>query len=778
MKTHAQSKLMEALQSGYTLPSLSAVAMKLVELAADERSSAADLTRLITRDPALSARLLRLANSAYFYSKTPIASLQQAITRVGFHRLRVMALSLSLQDSFPMKKVGPMNYEKFWRASIYRALLTSSLAKHLNLCDAEEAFVAGLTLEIGLLVFFDIFIKGKIENADLEKNSLEDLLEWEHEISGINHRQIGEEVLVHWNFPDEIINCQMLYRLKDAKSDTSSLAKLTSQAMELTSLVFVQPENYQTIFAEANRQFGLTSEVINDLLQDNFNQIQDISDSLLSRPSQTKDMLDLMAKAHETLGKIVSSDEQHSFEEEIQEEASDPNLDDEHASDQIQSEQIMFGRYTIEKKLGKGGMGQVYLANDNNLTRKVAIKTLRLSPLKKQSERRLARSLFLQEARVTGNLNHPHITTIYDMGIDAGSPYLIMEYIEGRSITDLGADNLKLSLREKLSIISMVARALNHAHEHGILHRDIKPANIMILNNGLPKITDFGIARIIEANSSMNLANIIDKEEGFSGTPGYMSPEQVLGKELDQRSDIFSLGVLAYRWISTQKPFKGNNIQEVFEAIRKHTPPPLSKISKTGKRLEKIINRAIEKDPTKRYQNAEEFSDALERFIEKARRKTLHKKKTDFSYDKKEMLRNLRKKYRFFSNFSTEEMATLFKIAVKEKFDKGDYIIQQGTVGNKLFIIVAGSIVVSKKTTEGKNVEVFSMSAGSCFGEMSIVDRMPRSASIIAQEPTKTISINDSVLRQLQPRLSLRLYRNLASIISERLRDMEAKYLG
>lgn len=146
--------------------------MKLVELASDEKSSSMDLVSLIDKDPPLAARLLKLANSAFFSSRNPVSALNQAVVRIGFNRLRVMALSISLRDTFPMGKVGPLNYEKFWTISLYRALISKSLADAIKSSNTDEAFTSGLLMEIGLLIFFDIFIKEKTRKLTLTLNQL------------------------------------------------------------------------------------------------------------------------------------------------------------------------------------------------------------------------------------------------------------------------------------------------------------------------------------------------------------------------------------------------------------------------------------------------------------------------------------------------------------------------------------------------------------------------------------------------------------------------------
>lgn len=228
----------------------------------------------------------------------------------------------------------------------------------------------------------------------------------------------------------------------------------------------------------------------------------------------------------------------------------------------------------------------------------------------------------------------------------------------------------------------------------------------------------------MDANSSNELKNFILQESGFFATPNFMAPEQIKFRTFDNRSDIFSLGVLAYNLISFQKPFQGDSVQKILNALVQKSPPPLSQICEVGKDLEKIINRAIAKDPNKRFQNAEDFSDALELYIDKLGRESQRQTKDSFKFDKRNVMENLKKKYVFFSNFSIDELFLIFNIADKEKFKKDEYIIREGTNGTKLYIIISGSITVSHEV-DGKEVKVTTLPAGSCFGEMSIVDRMP-----------------------------------------------------
>lgn len=433
------------------------------------------------------------------------------------------------------------------------------------------------------------------------------------------------------------------------------------------------------------------------------------------------------------------------------------------------------GRYRTEKAIGRGAMGIIYLAHDDIIKRRVAIKSLRMDRLGTDMERLRAREYFLHEARVVGNLNHTHITSIYDIGIQDGLPYIVMEYIEGKDVKELINSGNGFSLKEKLSFLSMVARALHYAHQRGILHRDIKPANIMILKEGYPKITDFGIAHIMNAGKSFGFKNPIQEDGFIPGTPLSMSPEQIMRKELDQRSDIYSLGSMSYEWISGQKPFSGKDLAEQLHAVVENAPPPLSKLCQVDNDLEEIINRAMAKNPVDRFQSAEEFSDALELYIDKAAKEKTGKDSKVFSFDKVKIVKRLKKKYAFFADFTDDELFDIFKLCRTEKFDKGDYLIREGTSGTNMYIIISGAVTIMTESN-GKCVKFDTLEGGSCLGEMSMIDRMPRSASVVAIRETTALAINETVLRLSKPKLCLKLYRNLASILSERLRSNDANY--
>jgi serine/threonine protein kinase/Flp pilus assembly protein TadD len=265
----------------------------------------------------------------------------------------------------------------------------------------------------------------------------------------------------------------------------------------------------------------------------------------------------------------------------------------------------VISHYKILEKLGEGGMGVVYKAHDTKLKRIVALKFLPTNLIPSADE--LKR--FQQEAEAISALNHPHIATIYDFDEADGQKFLALEFIPGGTLgtklRDLRTNNKQLPIEEVITFGIQVAEALAHAHRHAIIHRDVKSHNVMITEDGSVKVTDFGLARLGGSQHLTRTGNTV-------GTTGYMSPEQLRGEEVDQRSDLFSLGVLLYELATNQLPFQAEHEPAVAYSIVNENPPPVrSRRADAPEKLEHIIARCLEKDPGKRYQRAEEVAADL-----------------------------------------------------------------------------------------------------------------------------------------------------------------------
>jgi serine/threonine-protein kinase len=262
------------------------------------------------------------------------------------------------------------------------------------------------------------------------------------------------------------------------------------------------------------------------------------------------------------------------------------------------------GRFVIRHEIGRGSNGVVYSAQDPVLNREVAIKAIPLGSdafFREQLEVN-----FLNEAKAAGGLSHPHIVTVFDAGKTDVLAYIAMERLQGRDLHDVLAAGQQMPIRQAATLMARVADAVHYAHKRGLIHRDIKPSNIFLLRDGKPKVLDFGVALPMLSD-----ADTAHKRQ-LIGTPNYMSPEQALGRKLDPRSDIFSLGAILYELIGGRRAFDGKDIEETLAQVIADTPRPLRELRPdVPQALVTIIEKALAKDVEQRYQTAGELRNAL-----------------------------------------------------------------------------------------------------------------------------------------------------------------------
>lgn len=262
------------------------------------------------------------------------------------------------------------------------------------------------------------------------------------------------------------------------------------------------------------------------------------------------------------------------------------------------------GRYRVLKEIGRGSMGTVYLGKDPTIQRFVAIKTVRLDEVGEAEEAEAMKGRFFREAESTGRLSHPNIVTIYDAGEQDGLGFIAMEYLEGTTLRSYGRRQSQLPLDAVLDTVATVADALDYAHRQGVVHRDIKPANIMLTSDTRVKVMDFGIATLANSTKTRSMAIL--------GTPSYMAPEQVAGRKVDGRADIFSLGVVLFELLAGRRPFEADDVTTLLYQIAREPHRRLADDrSALPSELYRIVDCALQKDPAHRFARAGDLSRSL-----------------------------------------------------------------------------------------------------------------------------------------------------------------------
>ena len=279
-------------------------------------------------------------------------------------------------------------------------------------------------------------------------------------------------------------------------------------------------------------------------------------------------------------------------------------MDDTRATDQMPQ---TIGRYQIQDSVGFGAMGAVYKAFDPLIKRTLAIKTIRLDIPRQSPQYKNFIERFYHEARISGTLSHPNIVTLFDIGEEGGLPYLAMEFVEGETIASILDRGVRFKPEKVIALVSQIGSAIDYAHGKGVIHRDIKPSNLILYDGDKVKVTDFGIAKLADAEMTQSGTLL--------GTPSYMSPEQAMGEKIDGRSDIFSLGVCAFEMLSGEQPFPGSNVTAILYKLVHVDPIEPANLEMHGlvpQKWHEVMSRVLAKSPDERYQTATDFVQDLE----------------------------------------------------------------------------------------------------------------------------------------------------------------------
>jgi eukaryotic-like serine/threonine-protein kinase len=406
-------------------------------------------------------------------------------------------------------------------------------------------------------------------------------------------------------------------------------------------------------------------------------------------------------------------------------------------------------RYEIIKKLGKGSRGKVYLGRDPYIERQVAIKTYRISEHKGPREVKKYQKRFFLEAQSAGLLMHPNIVAVYDADINDDLCYIIMEYVDGNTLEMFCSPDNLLPVDKVTEIIFNVCQGLEYAHNHDVIHRDIKPSNIILSSSGQPKITDFSIAFMKRAGSTL--------EQGLFGSPSYMSPELVKEELITEQTDLFSLGSIMYEMLAGKKSFDGNNDYAVMYKIVNEEPPPILEVRPDLPIIfGEILAKALAKDISKRYRNSMEFAYDLRLAIRDIR-------ETPKETHDRELI-NYIHSLPFFHNFTESQIDEILSASNLNKVEGGETIIREGEIDDSFYILISGEVLVRKE-----DKDVAALIKGQCFGEMAYLTGEARTASIIAKNDCILLKFSSTLLEGLSESIQLLFFKNFTATILQRL---------
>ena len=409
-------------------------------------------------------------------------------------------------------------------------------------------------------------------------------------------------------------------------------------------------------------------------------------------------------------------------------------------------------RYVIGARIGSGTCGIVHQARDERLDRDVAVK---LSPV---GEAQLtdgkvpgAQRAYQTEIIAAGRLAHPNIVTVHDAGTEGPLNYLVMEVIEGRSLKEYGKGKAPLPVHRALSAIVDCCRALDYSHARGILHRDIKPANVMLSSSGSAKLLDFGIAVGLDADAGLA------RKAPVLGTPNYMSPEQILGRELTPASDLYSLSAVMFELLCGRQLFKAKKVKELFRIVVNHPAPRLDSVKpELPAALADILERALAKDPTERFQSGSELAAALAPLVERFR---IVEQRPPAQ---RRFIRELQRQS-FFEGFADVEIARLLELVRVRSFRPGEPLLVPTDAGRRLMILTDG---IARVTEAGDLIGVIGQ--GESIGELGFINGMPDPRSIVALTHVNVLEISSESLSELPPKVHLHYYRAISDRLVKR----------
>ena len=409
------------------------------------------------------------------------------------------------------------------------------------------------------------------------------------------------------------------------------------------------------------------------------------------------------------------------------------------------------GKYRIERELGRGASGVVYLALDGFRGRRVAIKQLHAHLLADPVQAHRHRRQMRNEAALAARLRHPHIVRLLDAAEEADPPYLVLEYVQGRPLSDFAAPDALLPVAQVLDIAFKCGHALEYAQRQGLVHRDIKPANILLTDDGEVKLVDFGAALAVRSEATQ-LAGLV-------GTPSYMSPEQVREEPLTHHSDMFSLAVVVYELLTGRRPFDGETDYATLYRISNDAPTPPSLLrASLPPALDQWLLRALAKPAHQRYATWGDWTDALTALNQSLPRQ----RSQDTETERFTRLRALP----FFADFHDVALWELMRLGNWRRLPHGTVLMRENTPGDSFCVIIEGHVTVSRQ-----NWNLSTLGPGVTLGEMTYLrpDNKLRTATAVAESEVLVLKVRNPALREASEDLQSRFDKAFIKLLVGRL---------
>jgi len=412
----------------------------------------------------------------------------------------------------------------------------------------------------------------------------------------------------------------------------------------------------------------------------------------------------------------------------------------------------VIGKYDVIKEVGRGGMATVYLGHDPFGGRDVALKVAHPEASGTEMGAGRYRKLFFNEAKIAGRLRHPNIIEVFDAGIEDDIWYIVMEHVRGgRTLGDFCKPDNLLPMEDVVRVIFKCAKALDYAHRSGVIHRDIKPKNILVTEDWEIKIGDFSIA--LQTRQDQTDTQV----HGYIGSPLYMSPEQVRIEQVNNQTDIFSMGVVLYEMMTGRHPFAADNLPAITHQITSTAPRRIGEVRPEAPAIiEHIVDRMLAKSLSARYKMGLDVAADLSLVFD-------HITPANEELPGREKF-NLVNGLRFFDDFAESEIWEIINASTWKTFDPPAEIIMEGEIDDTFYIIVSGDVVVCKSGSQ-----VDALGRGDCFGEMGFIAKQVRSASIIAKTPVTVMQVRSALMERVSLNCQLRFHKVFLHTLVRRL---------